>query len=472
MPPVQVTTPLPHTRPAVARRVSPSSRRSGRAATARRLGAWAGLVAVVVGALGLAASAATSPTLYAPATRAGFPGWMSGPLHGLALGRLSSARFDVLVLVICAGYALVLAGARTLSLRSILIAVALADVALMLGPVLLSQDVFGYISFARLGALHGLDPYTHYSAFLPQDAVYRYLGWTTVNSPYGPLFTLGSYALAPLGVAGMLWTLKAIAAATAFATAALAARAADRLGRSPAAAAAFVGLNPVMLVYAVGGAHNDTLIVALLAAAVLLAVAARYGRAVATLAVAAGMKASAALVIPFLVLEPRRWAERLRVLLWAAAALAVVAAVAEIGFGSHATGFVNALRGQQQMIATHSIPNEIARLLGLHGTHLYNGSLALTSGLRTAFNVLFLLVLAVCLALTARGAEWTAMAGWATLALIVSTAWLLPWYAIWLLPFAAVTRDPKLRAAALALTVYAVLIRLPLAEPVLGGRRS
>lgn len=470
MPPVQVTTPIPREHPRVARPAG--ARSAARPAAARRVAARLGLAGVVGGSLALAAFAATSPSIYAPATRAGFPSWMSGPLHALAVGRLTSGRFQATVLVVCAGYALVLLGVRTLSLRPVLATVAVANVALILGPVLLSQDAFGYISFARLGALHGLDPYTHYSAYLPRDAVFPYLGWRTVDSPYGPLFTLASYALAPLGVAGMLWTLKAIAAAAAFGTAAIVARTAQRLGRSPTAAAAFVGLNPVMLVYAVGGAHNDTLIVALLGATLLLAAGARHGRAAVTLAIAVGMKASAALLVPFLLLEPRRWRERLRVLLWGAAALAVVAAVAEIAFGPHATGFVNALRGQQQMIATHSVPNEIARLLGLHGTHLYNGVLALTSGLRTTFTVAFFLVLAVCLAATARGADWHAMAGWATLALLVSTAWLLPWYAIWLLPFAALARDPKLRAAALALTVYAVLIRLPLAEPVLGGRRS
>jgi hypothetical protein len=470
MAPVQVTTPLPRQRPPVARDAPASG--DARALTARRLAAWLGLAAVVGGALALAASAATAPTLYAPASRAGFPAWMSGPLHGLALGRLTGARFEGLVLLVCAGYVLALLGAQTLSLRAVLVAIALANLALMLGPVLLSQDAFGYVSFARLGALHGMDPYTHVSADVPGDAVFRYLGWRMVHSPYGPLFTLGSYALTPLGVGGMIWALKAIAALTALATAALVAGAAQRVGRSPALAAAFVGLNPVMLVYAVGGAHNDTLLVALLAAGVLLAAVGRRGRAAATLAVAVGIKASAGLVIPFLVLDPREWRERLRVLLWAAAALAVVAAVAVLGFGPHATGFVDALRGQQQIVATHSVPNEIARLFGQHGTHLPHGVLALTSGLRTGFTVAFFVVLAVCLVLTARGAEWTAMAGWATLALIISTAWLLPWYAIWLLPFAAVARDPKLRAAALALTAYAVLIRLPLAEPVLGGRRS
>ena len=55
-----------------------------------------------------------------------------------------------------------------------------------------------------------------------------------------------------------------------------------------------------------------------------------------------------------------------------------------------------------------------------------------------------------------------------------STAWLLPWYAVWPLPLAAVCGDRRLRAATLVVCAYAVLIHLPLADPLLspGHARS
>lgn len=432
----------------------------------RRVLGVTGLVGVVAAAFGLAAYAAARPTTYVPASiRGGFPGWLAGPLHGLALGRLSDDRFQILVLGMCAAYALVLAAGRALGLRAVMVAVVAAHVAFLLGPVLLSQDVFGYLSFARLGALHGLDPYTHTSASVPTDAAFRYLGWRTVVSPYGPLFTLGSYLLTPLGVPAGLWALKTIAAATSLATVALVARAAQALDRSPAAAAAFVGLNPVLLVYALGGAHNDTLLIALLAAAVMFATGARWGRAASSLAVAVGVKISAGLVLAFLVLGPRR-GERLRVLAVAGVGLVAVAIIALAGFGPHALGFAGALRGEQQMVATHSVPNETASLVGLPSLHV------LPAWWRDLFLAAFAVATLACLVQTARGADWRAAAAWATLALLLSTAWLLPWYAIWLLPLAAVVEDRRLRAAVLAMCVYAVLIRLPLAAPLLGGRRS
>ena len=136
----------------------------------------------------------------------------------------------------------------------------LAHLILLLGPPLISQDVFGYLAFARMGVLHGLDPYTHVAAEAPTDAVFPFIGWPFQHSPYGPPFTLASDATAPLGLAGGLGAFKAIAVAASLAAIALIARAAARLGRSPGLAAAFVGLNPVLLVLAVGGAHNDTLL--------------------------------------------------------------------------------------------------------------------------------------------------------------------------------------------------------------------
>jgi alpha-1,6-mannosyltransferase len=311
------------------------------------------------------------------------------------------------------------------------------------------------------------------------------------HSPYGPLFTLASYATAPLGLAGGLWALKAIAVAGSLAAVALTARAAGALGRSRRFAAAFLGLNPVMLELAVGGAHNDTLVLAFLAGALLLTAGSamtsatgeapagmgsvsgvgaqsgapwdaraspRYRAGALVLAAGVGIKLTAGIVLPFLVLAPEHGRERARVAAAAAIGLALVAAIGLIGFGSHALGFLDAVGEQQQLVAVHSIPAETARLLGLHGT---------PSWWRHCFLAVFLIVLVYALWRTARGADWRVAAGWSTLALLLSTAWLLPWYAIWPLPLAAVSGDRRLRAATLIVCAYAILIHLPLADPLL-----
>ena len=89
-----------------------------------------------------------------------------------------------------------------------------------LAPVLLSHDVYSYVDYARLGVLHGLDPYVHRPAEAPLDPVYVHVTWTGVVSAYGPLFTLATYPLAWLPVWWAVAALKAAAALSVLATAA------------------------------------------------------------------------------------------------------------------------------------------------------------------------------------------------------------------------------------------------------------
>jgi Glycosyltransferase family 87 len=479
-----------------------SANRSVHSSTALRALGIVGLLAVVASIFGVVAGAAGSPTPYVPARIGGWPGWLSGPLHGLGFG-IDSSSFQILTLVMCAGYAAALLAARALSGKAIALAILAANLLLLLGPPLISQDVFGYLEFARLGVLHGLDPYTHVAAEAPTDAVFPFIGWPFQHSPYGPLFTLGTYPLAWLGLGGGLWALKLLAVASSLGAVALTAGAAREMGHSANVAAVFVGLNPVLLGLAVGGAHNDTLVLLILAAALALASRktamppARAGgtdvsidlaestsaastskskgtahrpsggadnlRATAALLVVGiGVKASAGLVLPFVLLAPGSRRERGHVAASALAALVLLALVAVVGFGTHAFGFLGALGEQQQLTATHSLPAETARWVGLSG---------LPAWWRDLFVTGFLIVLALTLWRTAKGADWRAMAGWATLALLLSTAWLLPWYAIWVLPLAALADSRRLRVATLLFCAYAILIHLPLAGPLLSPPR-
>ena len=150
--------------------------------------------------------------------------------------------------------------------------------------------------------------------------------------------------------------------------------------------------------------------------------------------------------------------ERASLLLSAIAALALVAAIGLVAFGSHVLGFLGAVHEEQQLVAVHSIPAETARLFGLHGFPTW---------WRDLFIAGFVVTTLVALWLTVRGADWRTTAGWATLALVICTAWFLPWYAIWPLPLAALSRSRALRAAALVCCAYALLVHLPLAAPLL-----
>jgi hypothetical protein len=451
---MNATTPIPHTAARVARRHAAPA--GARTLVVRRRVGTAALATLVLAALGLAATAASRPSRLVPAARSSFPDWLSGPLHALHLG-ISTASIDALLLAIVICHLVALACATALPAQRVAAAIVLAHVALLLGPPLLSADVFGYVDFARLGVLHGLDPYTHGAAAAPHDPTFAFIGWQHVRSPYGALFTLLSYALVPLGVAGAIWALKAIAVAASLATTYLVWRCAAWRGRPPLAAAVFVGLNPVVLVFVVGGAHNDALLVLLFAGAIALASRGRETAGAMAASLAVGLKASGGLLAPFAVIAARR---RLPALAAAAATIAALVAVALLGFGSHAANFIDALRGQQQIVATHSVPAEVSKWLGLG---------RLDNSLRTAFVAAFAVAAAYWLWRTWRGADWVSAGGWATLALLVCTAWLLPWYGVWLLVPASLSGDRRLRVAALLFSGYLVATRLPLAGALLDG---
>jgi hypothetical protein len=409
----------------------------------------AALAAPAVVALLIGAAGAGQRAILVPASRGGFPGWLAGPYAPIGGHGLTAEQLAIALLVMFGCYLIVLWRARDVPAAWAAVAIVLAHVVVLLAPPLLSADVFGYIGYARLGALRGLDPYTHGAAALAGDPVAPFIRWHNVTSPYGPLFTVASYALAPLSVPAALWVLKTVAAAASLACVAIVARAARHIGRPAVPAALFVGLNPLLLVYGVAGAHNDLLLTGVSTAAVGVAVAGRERAGGALAAVATALKPSAALLAPFVVLGTRRRGAALAGVVVAGAVALLVAIVA---FGGHAIGFAGALQGQQRFVSLHSVPNEVGRLVGAGG---------ITPAIRALADAGFAMALVFVLVRAWRGADWIAMAGWATLALLLATAWLLPWYVVWLLPLAALAERPTLRVATLGLCAFVIAARAP-----------
>lgn len=349
----------------------------------------------------------------------------------------------------------VLAAAPRLGARVVWTAIVVLAAAFALAPVILSHDVYSYVAYARLGVLHGLDPYVHPPLAAPADPVFAEVLWTEATSAYGPLFTLSTYPLAWLPVPAAVAALKAAAALALLGIAALTARIAAWRGADPLRAAAFVGLNPLALVHVVGGAHNDGLAMLLALGAVAALVVGRPATAGAALLGAVFTKLSTAFLAPFALLAAGRPAARPaaagRLLAGAAAATAALGAAAWLAFGwDWLSGF--GLAGENQSRTSHmSIPITVARLGGLDpGTT------------RAVALLLYAALIAWLLTRTARGGDWVRAAGWAALGLLLATAWLLPWYLIWLLPLAAVSRDRPLQALALAFTAYQLGARIPL----------
>src|SRR3954453_23759412 len=334
-------------------------------ARARPLLAAAALGGLVLTGALLCMHAAAGRSGYIPGSWHGLPGWMAGPLPAIG-GPLYSSLYAGLFVAMCGCYAVVLPLARHIEARTAVTAIVVLHALFLLAPPLLSADLFGYIDYARIGAVHGLDPYANGPASAPHDAVFAFMRWRgDLPSPYGPLFTLGSYAIAPLSVAAGFWVLKALAAAASLATVWLGWDCGRRLRIDPIPAAMLIGLNPLVLVWAVGGAHNDLLVVAAVTGGVWLAVAGRERLSGAALVGAAALKVSAGIMLPFLVAgaRGRRRGPVVGALVAGAGALVVTLAV----FGSGIDGMLRAQVDQQNLVATASVPNELGRLLGLGG---------------------------------------------------------------------------------------------------------
>jgi glycosyl transferase family 87 len=342
----------------------------------------------------------------------------------------------------------VLALAPRLDRRLVWAAIAVLLLTFACLPPLLSHDVYSYVDYARLGVLHDFDPYVHPPAAAPNDPAFAEVSWPDTTSAYGPLFTLATYPLAWLSVDTALYALKAASAAAVLATAVLVARLAPARGIDPLRAAAFVALNPLVLVHVVGGPHNDGLAVLLTTLGVAGVLCAREAAAGAAMVAAIAVKVSAGVAAPFALLGAMR---RERLLGGGLLALALTAAVSFVAFGWNWLDAF-ALAGENQGRTSYmSIPIAAARLTGLDPDTVRAAALALYAAL-----VIYLL------AWTARGNDWLRAAAWATFGLLLATAWLLPWYLLWPLPLAALSRDRLLKLLLLGLTAYQLGARIRL----------
>ena len=214
--------------------------------------------------------------------------------------------------------------------------------------MLLSTDVFSYIAYARMGVEHGINPYLHGPAAISHDPVFRYVGhdWRQVESAYGPLYTLISYPLAPLGVEGALWAMKLEALLASLGTLALVWRCAKARGYDPLTATIAVGANPLYVIYGLGGAHNDLIMMLAMMAAVALMLTPREGAAgprreawaAAIIVAGALVKATVAALLPFMIVSRRRLAP----IVGALGALVVGAVVGYLVFGRQGIDVVSA----------------------------------------------------------------------------------------------------------------------------------
>jgi Glycosyltransferase family 87 len=414
-----------------------------------------GLALVVSSGLIMSISAAGTDQLLPESVRP-VPGWLAGPFGstGIDLGILGVVA---VMAAMFAGYALAVRDAHRLSPRAVLITIAALHALVLLAPPLLSTDVFSYQAYARMWSVYGANPYLHGPHVIALDPLYPFIGakWVTTPTAYGPIFTALSYLLGPLSIAASALVYKAIAALASLVLLVSVWNSAGLRGLNPVKAVALVGLNPLLVVYGVGGGHNDLLMLAASMAGIYALLRNRDRAGGAMLAVGAGVKLSAGVLLPF-ALAARRGAglhnRRREILIGAGVASAMIGALALVAFGTGALHLLGTLQQTQSEGDWKSIPGFITTRLGL-GTvgHIAGICLAVTFGA-----VLVWLVRRVW-----RGEmDWIDGAAWATAAMLCTAGSLLPWYVAWLIPLVALCTSRRLWRVAIVMTAVVQAIQL------------
>jgi hypothetical protein len=271
------------------------------------------------------------------------------------------------------------------------------------------------------------------------------------------------------------------------------------LGRRPLMPTLFVGANPLVLLWGLGGDHNDFFLVFFLMLGVYLLLrarevrqaaaapqqqsqitavvpavnglrqslngagalaivrstaasfAARYSPSLEAYAgfafiVAVAIKASAAVALPVMLFATPRRARLVGGMLVGAV---VIGGASVIAFGPHLPD----LSTQSSLVTADGLPNLLGLALGQGGE---------TDTLRAILDVALLLAIAGATLWAWRTRRWIPAAGFAVLALLLTLSWELPWYVYWLLPLAALSRARSLRVAGIVLSAYLILAWMPM----------
>jgi alpha-1,6-mannosyltransferase len=337
---------------------------------------------------------------------------------------------------------------------------------MLLAPPLFSRDVYSYLA-QGLMIDSGMDVYRHGPSVMGGLVAAQVPPiWQHTPSPYGPVFLIVAELVAGLLRSHLLLGVIAMRL-VAVAGLALLAGSVPVLARSagvrPASATWLAVLNPLVLIHLVGGAHNDALMIGLLAAG--LAAAVRHRPIVATLLIVAaalvkwpaalGLFAVAAIWTGRL---PGRWPwlrAATAVTTTAVAATVLITTAAGTGYG-----WVSALDtpiSAQNWSLTSALGRWTADLLAHDAV-----GVAIAEGLWRWAGVLATLIVAALV--------WTFRArlgpvyglGIVLVAVVAFGPAIRPWYVLWgLVPLAAATEHRRVRGLLAVLCAGLVLVVLP-----------
>jgi hypothetical protein len=307
-----------------------------------------------------------------------------------------------------------------------------------------SHDVWSYVVYGRMVERYGVSPYTHVPHDFPHDHFYRLVDWRNTPSVYGPVFVafaaFGSRVAGSSLLVARLFHQVLAAGALAMACALIWRRTHD------VTRVALLGLNPLMLVSVVNGAHNDALVGVAVLGATYLTEDRRWRAAGLVVALAALVKITALLALPALVLYSacaHGWPRARQLTLTTIAIVGAGYAFA----GPAAVRALGATRGLMTRTSVWRLPRALLRAnpgaprvgLAHYGwEHLFTFA---------GFAAVGTCALAIAWRRRAAPSATDAVAI-SLLGYLAVAVYVLPWYAAWALPVAcAATRRATARLA-------------------------
>lgn len=451
--------------------VTPDRPQAGRAARPPWLLAWGavGLVGSLLVLAGAAQPASPFASKLPGSWWFGVPASVAGSgLHWQWLGVAGVYAGVVALLVAWFGVVTVCRRAGAARLRTLVVVGIAWALPLVAGPPLMSRDVYAYAAQGALADAGG-QPYTTGVASLTASPYLHLVDplWRHATSPYGPLFLQLARAAAAAARGHVLVAVLALrlVAVAGMALLALAVPPIARsYGRAAAPAFALAVLNPLLLLTLVGGAHNDALMLGLLAVGVALARTGRPAAAVAFCALAATVKVPAFAGVVFVGWSwpgtGAGWRARLGRTLGAVAGGAAVVAAVTLASGWGWRWLTAADPGKvvswlDPATAAGLLVAKVSAASGL-GPH--------TTGAVDAARVAALFVAAAIGLVLLRRSDRLgvpAALGWTLFAVAVLGPIVWPWYETWGLALVAITAGTAARRAVLAISSLGCFATVP-----------
>lgn len=358
----------------------------------------------------------------------------------------------------------------------------IATTGFWLAPLLASVPVFSRDTYSYLaqGALlrDGFDPYQVGPVFNPNPLLDDVSPiWSATTAPYGPAFILVAKLVTILvgdnvvvgtmllrlcmlpGLALLIWA---------------APRVARRVGGTAPAALFLAVLNPLVIIHLMGGVHNEMLMVGLVIAGIALTLERRHLAGITLVALAAAVKATAVIALPFLVwvwmrrLREQRGYPAARAFTTAAAistlivvaVFAVLSSLAGVGLG----WLTALLAGNVKIINWLTVPTAAANLIHAVGGVFAPVNFYAVLHITRITGIVVIALVLPWLWWRSRRDDRTAVAGiaWAMLIVVLFVPAALPWYYTWPLAVAAtLVRSPAAIAAIAATSTWIMVIFKP-----------